>query len=101
MVPRRSVGKAIRNYIDTHSLSPKGVTLAAEVIREGLIAVLSVFVQEPQFQGQTEDRLNNPEVDVGGRPRRSAPHSSADPITNSRRPRLPRSPRIHAGRPHE
>ena len=24
--------------------------------------MLSVFVQEPQFQGQTKDRLNNPEV---------------------------------------
>jgi DNA gyrase subunit B len=38
------------------------VTLAAEDIREGLVAVLSVFVAEPQFQGQTKDRLNNPEV---------------------------------------
>jgi DNA gyrase subunit B len=36
--------------------------LTAEDIREGLVAVLSVFVQEPQFQGQTKDRLNNPEV---------------------------------------
>src|SRR5436190_1859530 len=59
---RAGLGKAVRNYIDTHSLSPKGVTLTAEDIREGLIAVLSVFVQEPQFQGQTKDRLNNPEV---------------------------------------
>jgi DNA gyrase subunit B/topoisomerase-4 subunit B len=31
-------------------------------IREGLIGVLSIFVQEPQFQGQTKDRLNNPEL---------------------------------------
>ena len=52
----------MRNFIDTHNLSPKGVTLTAEDIREGLVAVLSVFVQEPQFQGQTKDRLNNPEV---------------------------------------
>ena len=59
---RAGLGKAVRNYIDTHSLSPKGVTLTAEDIREGLIAVLSVFVPEPQFQGQTKDRLNNPEV---------------------------------------
>jgi DNA gyrase subunit B/topoisomerase-4 subunit B len=59
---RAGVGKAVRNYIETHDLSPKGVTLAAEDIREGLTGVLSVFIQEPQFQGQTKDRLNNPEL---------------------------------------
>ncbi|HEX2454271.1 MAG TPA: DNA topoisomerase IV subunit B [Vicinamibacterales bacterium] len=59
---RAGLGKAVRNFIDTHNLSPKGVTLTAEDIREGLIGVLSVFVEEPQFQGQTKDRLNNPEV---------------------------------------
>jgi DNA gyrase subunit B/topoisomerase-4 subunit B len=59
---RAGVGKAVRNFIDTHNLSPKGVTLTAEDIREGLIGVLSIFVQEPQFQGQTKDRLNNPEL---------------------------------------
>ena len=59
---RAGLGKAVRNFIDTHNLSPKGVTLTAEDIREGLVAVLSIFVQEPQFQGQTKDRLNNPEV---------------------------------------
>jgi DNA gyrase subunit B/topoisomerase-4 subunit B len=62
---RAGLGKAVRNFIDTHNLSPKGVTLTAEDIREGLVAVLSVFVQEPQFQGQTKDRLNNPEVTAG------------------------------------
>jgi DNA gyrase subunit B len=59
---RAGLGKAVRNYIDTHNLSPKGVTLTAEDIREGLTAVLSLFIEEPQFQGQTKDRLNNPEV---------------------------------------
>ena len=59
---RAGIGKAVRNYIDTHNLSPKGVTLTAEDIREGLTGVLSAFVQEPQFQGQTKDRLNNPEL---------------------------------------
>jgi DNA gyrase subunit B/topoisomerase-4 subunit B len=59
---RAGVGKAVRNFIDTHNLSPKGVTLTAEDIREGMIGVLSVFLQEPQFQGQTKDRLNNPEA---------------------------------------
>jgi len=59
---RAGLGKAVRNYIETHNLSPKGVTLTAEDIREGMTGVLSVFIQEPQFQGQTKDRLNNPEV---------------------------------------
>ena len=59
---RAGLGKAVRNYIDTHSLSPKGVTLTAEDIREGMTGVLSLFIQEPQFQGQTKDRLNNPEL---------------------------------------
>ena len=59
---RAGLGKAVRNYIDTHNLSPKGVTLTAEDIREGLTGVLSIFIAEPQFQGQTKDRLNNPEI---------------------------------------
>ncbi len=59
---RAGLGKAVRNFIDTHNLSPKGVTLTAEDIREGVTGVLSVFIAEPQFQGQTKDRLNNPEV---------------------------------------
>ena len=59
---RAGLGKAVRNFIDTHNLSPKGVTLTAEDIREGVVGVLSIFLQEPQFQGQTKDRLNNPEA---------------------------------------
>ncbi len=57
-----AVGKAIRNFIETNSLAPRGVTLTADDIREGFAAVLSVYIAEPQFQGQTKDRLNNPEV---------------------------------------
>ena len=59
---RAGLGKAVRNYSETHNLSPKGVTLTAEDIREGLVGILSIFMAEPQFQGQTKDRLNNPEV---------------------------------------
>jgi len=54
--------KAVRNYLAVHNLVPKGLTIAAEDIREGLVAILSVYIQQPQFQGQTKDRLNNPEV---------------------------------------
>jgi len=38
------------------------VTLTAEDIREGLVAILSVYVVDPQFQGQTKGRLNNAET---------------------------------------
>ncbi|GAC1338022.1 MAG: DNA topoisomerase (ATP-hydrolyzing) subunit B [Myxococcales bacterium] len=59
---RSGVVKAVRNYIETHNIAPKGVTLTAEDIREGMVAILSNYVVEPQFQGQTKGRLNNPEV---------------------------------------
>ncbi len=59
---RTAIVKAVRNYISTHGLDPKGVTLTAEDIREGLTAILSTYVHDPQFQGQTKNRLNNPEV---------------------------------------
>lgn len=59
---RSAIVKAVRNYIETHELTPKGVTLTAEDIREGITSILSVYVVEPQFQGQTKNRLNNPEV---------------------------------------
>ncbi|MCX8072903.1 MAG: type IIA DNA topoisomerase subunit B [Candidatus Binatia bacterium] len=59
---KAGLSKAVRNYLAVQSLVPKGVTVAAEDTREGLVGVLSVYLQQPQFQGQTKDRLNNPEV---------------------------------------
>ena len=59
---RSGMVKAVRNYIDMHNLTPRGVKISHEDIREGIVAILSVFIKEPQFQGQTKDRLNNPEV---------------------------------------
>ncbi|MCS7471005.1 type IIA DNA topoisomerase subunit B [Stieleria sp. ICT_E10.1] len=62
---RGGLNKAVRNYIDTHNLTPRGVKISHEDIREGMVGIISVFVSEPQFQGQTKDRLNNPEVQTG------------------------------------
>jgi DNA gyrase/topoisomerase IV subunit B len=59
---RSGVVKAVRNYLETHGLAPKNVTLTAEDIREGICAILSSYVVDPQFQGQTKGRLNNPET---------------------------------------
>lgn len=59
---RTGIVKAVRTYVETHNLTPKGLSLQAEDIREGLACVLSIFILRPQFQGQTKERLNNPEV---------------------------------------
>jgi len=59
---RAGLVKAVRNFIGVHKLAPKGLNLSAEDIREGLVVVLSAYVGDPQFQGQTKERLNNPEV---------------------------------------
>jgi len=59
---RSAIVKAVRNYIATHKLDPKGVSLTAEDIREGVVAILSTYVHDPQFQSQTKNRLNNPEI---------------------------------------
>jgi DNA gyrase subunit B len=57
-----AIVKAVRAFIDAKKIQPKGVTLSADDIREGVVAVLSLYIAEPQFQGQTKDRLNNPEA---------------------------------------
>ena len=59
---RDALGKALKAFIGAHSLLPRGVQLTAEDLREGVVCVLSARVREPQFQGQTKGRLNNPEV---------------------------------------
>lgn len=59
---RAGMSKAIRNYFETHNLIPRGVKISHEDIREGVVAIVSVFVGDPQFQGQTKDRLNNTDV---------------------------------------
>ncbi len=57
-----AVVKAVRAFVDAKKIAVKGVTLTAEDIREGVVVLLSCYVHEPQFQGQTKDKLNNPEV---------------------------------------
>ncbi len=57
-----AVGTAVQRFMETHDLVKKGTEIKREDIREGLTAVLAVCVRDPQFQGQTKGRLNNPEV---------------------------------------
>ena len=57
-----AVRSAVRAYMETHDLLPKKLELTADDIREGMMAVINLFMVEPQFQGQTKDKLNNPEA---------------------------------------
>ena len=59
---RAGLVKAVRSFLDATNLTPKGVSLTAEDIREGVGGILSIYMQEPQFQGQTKERLGSPEV---------------------------------------
>ncbi|WP_457653528.1 DNA gyrase/topoisomerase IV subunit B [Rhodocaloribacter sp.] len=57
-----AVRSAIRAYMDTHNLMPKNLDISADDIREGLVAVVNLYMVDPQFQGQMKEKLNNPEA---------------------------------------
>jgi DNA gyrase/topoisomerase IV subunit B len=59
---RNALGKAVRAYMQTHKLEPKGLVMNLEDMKEGMVVILSCYVLDPQFQSQTKNRLNNPEV---------------------------------------
>ena len=59
---KTGVVKAVRNYMEVHGYKPRGVTITSDDIREGIVCILSVFIGDPMFQGQTKERLNNPET---------------------------------------
>ncbi|MCI0702970.1 MAG: type IIA DNA topoisomerase subunit B [Planctomycetia bacterium] len=60
---KSALRKAVQSYIETHDIKVKGLQITANDIREGIVAVLSVFVRDPMFEAQTKQRLNNPEMD--------------------------------------
>lgn len=59
---RDGVVRALRNYFETHDMVPKNLNITSEDIREGVKAIVSVFLSDPQFQGQTKAKLNNPGI---------------------------------------
>jgi len=60
---KSALRKAINNYIDTHGIKVKE-KITADDIREGVVAVLSVFLRDPMFESQTKNRLTNPEIET-------------------------------------
>ncbi len=60
---KRALTKIFNDYARSHNiLKEKDNNLQGEDIREGITAVISVKVKEPQFEGQTKTKLGNSEV---------------------------------------
>ena len=60
---KRSLTKVFNDYAKAHNiLKEKDSNLTGDDIREGVTAVRSVKVREPQFEGQTKTKLGNSEV---------------------------------------
>jgi DNA gyrase subunit B len=62
---RRGLTRTLKGYAETSGmLSKLKFDISGDDFREGLTAVVSVKVQEPQFEGQTKTKLGNSEVSL-------------------------------------
>ncbi len=61
---RSALTRTINNYVQNNNLMKNGskFTLTGDDCREGLTAVISIQVPDPQFEGQTKTKLGNSEV---------------------------------------
>lgn len=58
---RTGLTNALREFADFRSLLPRGVSIAPEDVWDGLSFVLSTKLEDPQFSGQTKERLSSRE----------------------------------------
>jgi DNA gyrase subunit B len=60
---RTALTKGLNDYLQSIATEKeKDLRLAGEDVREGLTAIISVKLPDPQYEGQTKIKLNNPEV---------------------------------------
>ncbi len=58
---RGAITRTINNYAESSGLTKSAkVTLTGDDVREGLVAIISVKIPQPQFEGQTKGKLNSP-----------------------------------------
>jgi DNA gyrase subunit B len=60
---RAALTRSLNTYGSKENLFKNDLTPIGEDFREGLTAIISIQVPEPQFESQTKIRLNNPEVE--------------------------------------
>jgi len=59
---RRALTRSLKKYAKDNNLIKSDIKVSGSDFREGMTAVLSVKVPEPQFEGQTKTKLGNSEV---------------------------------------
>ncbi|MFO8234823.1 MAG: DNA topoisomerase (ATP-hydrolyzing) subunit B [Bacteroidales bacterium] len=60
---RRGLTRTLKNYADKSGMLSKAkFTISGDDFREGLTAIISIKLQEPQFEGQTKTKLGNTDV---------------------------------------
>jgi DNA gyrase subunit B len=59
---RTALTRVLNTYAEKHKLLEKDVKLTADDVREGLTAIVSAKVPNPQFEGQTKTKLGNSDV---------------------------------------
>lgn len=61
---RTGILEALREFCDIHNLLPRNVKLTAEDVWDGVNYILSLKFSEPQFSGQTKERLSSREAAI-------------------------------------
>ncbi len=59
---KKALTRTLNDYARRHNQLKDNVSFAGEDTREGLTAVVSIKIKDPQFEGQTKTRLGNPEA---------------------------------------
>lgn len=59
---KTALTRVANDYIKANKLSKEDAKLTGDDVREGLTAIISVKLMEPQFEGQTKTRLGNSDV---------------------------------------
>ncbi len=59
---KTALTRVINDYSETKGILKKGEKLQGEDVREGVTAIISLRLREPQFEGQTKTKLGNSEI---------------------------------------
>ena len=88
---RTALTRTVNAYLQASAKGKEVKALQGEDVREGLVAVISCLVPEPQFEGQTKNKLGNSEVSSPSSSRRiRSPPTRSSPRRPRRRERATR-----------